>query len=126
MKKKKSLYVLCTECKKIYKFHPGIRPYLAIIFGSMGGGLLASSFYNNELSFTDHPIKLTIAFSLLIIGIVITSIVYVTQWDCEVCNSKKTLIKLDTPEAIEIIKDNNLTFPKESDSIEEKKRPWQA
>jgi len=33
---------------------------------------------------------------------------------CPACDKKKTMIPIDTPEAKEIIKENNLTFWKES------------
>jgi len=49
--------------------------------------------------------------------------IYKNLWNCPKCNGKKTLIKLDTSEAIEIIKENNLSFPDES--AEEDKFPWE-
>ncbi len=130
MKKKKSLHVLCTECKKIYKFKPGLKPYVGIGFFSGGLGGIGVLLYNHYLIDPLHPKTLSLLIPiysiLFIIGAIILTSVRITQWDCKVCNSKKSLIKLDTPEAIEIIKENNLSFPEELEPKEESKQPWQS
>ena len=78
--------------------------------------------FENYIISTTSPIQLSIALVVLLIGVIITISAYKTQWDCKVCNHKKALIKLDTPEALEIIKKYDLQVPKEDVKI----FPWQT
>jgi len=69
-------------------------------------------------------ISLFIALFLFIPGAYFLFDIKKKERNCTVCNGKKTLIKLDTPKAIEIIKEYDLSIPEESP--EDNKFPWES
>lgn len=107
------MYALCTKCNKInfIKFR--------FLLDNMvlGIGLVAVSVIAllRDLSFmTKHP-----PFAILIIiifGYGFINVVNASQRGhyCPNCKGDGTLIALDTPEAIKIIKQHNLTIPDEA------------
>ena len=72
----------------------------------------------------DKYIYILAFYIMFILGLIILSDILKKERNCKVCNGKNTLIKLDTPKAIEIIKENNLSFPDKSQ--EEEKFPWET
>lgn len=115
--------VLCTQCKKIYKLpDKAVFPtklLFAIILGS-----ISVTLFKNQMKYDFNIFIITIAVASLIGAILFGLSMYKNQWNCTECNCKNSLIKIDTSEAIEIIKKNNLSFPK--DDQEGSKLPWQT
>ena len=115
------MYRLCTKCKKFYKINYYNRfvgasilftIYVFIVFGVNFHSLLTRT--------------IIVPISVLVLTVpawILIKDLFTKEIDCTVCNGKKTLIKLGTPKAIEIIKENNLSFPDESQ--EENKFPWE-
>ena len=124
MKDLYTVYMLCVECKKIYKlnFVNNFLLGVTLIFMSIPNMIFVISKDPGNLN--DKYIYISVFFIMFILGIIILSDILRKERNCKVCNGKNTLIKLDTPEAIEIIKENDLSFPDESP--EEDKFPWET
>ncbi len=82
-------------------------------------------FRDDSYSILTNILIITIS-ALVLLGPVwiLTKDLFKKEINCKVCNGKKTLVKLDTPKAIEIIKENNLSLPTESP--EGDKFPWET
>ena len=114
---------LCTQCKKIYKLPDKIllpnKLLIPVILLVISTVLIRDQFrYSFNLIFT------LIALIAIIAGVIIWLRIYKDQWNCIKCDGKRTLLKYNSPEAIEIIRDNNLSIPEESP--EDSKFPWQS
>lgn len=114
--------MLCTECKKIYKYSIAFR----ILFGSWIAGLSLYIIYQSgegSFYFESRLISLLIGLLFFVVGAYLGFNTNKIKKNCSVCNGKKVLIKIYTPEAIEIIKKYDIPFP--MDSSEEDKLPWE-
>ena len=114
------MYLLCVDCKQIYKFNI----YYRLITGIVLIGIsipfifLITTKYieilQNPQSYIFDIVIFIFATIVLVLGIKILSNTFRKERNCNICNGEKTLIKIDTPEAIEIIKKHDLSIPSES------------
>ncbi len=102
--------MLCTECKKIYSTSILDKKYLYFILFILLYSI-ASYFFEMDYFMKNAPYLLFIAFFIYAIGSLMIYFFYKDVKDCKVCNRKKTLIDLNTPEAKQIIKENNISVP---------------
>ncbi|MHA1815371.1 MAG: hypothetical protein ACTSX1_05145 [Candidatus Heimdallarchaeaceae archaeon] len=100
---------VCSQCKKIYKIHDTNSWALAIL----GVVLVVISFslFGIQINGPTNPAFTLIGLLLSIGWAIILFHLIMRERNCSVCHGKNTLIKLDTPQAIEIIKENNLSVP---------------
>ena len=87
--------------------------------------MFAPIFYIDSYHPKTKLVVSAIAIPIFILGLIILSGINKKERNCKVCNGKKTLIRLDTPKAIEIIKENNLFPPEEPVEPPKPKLPWQ-
>jgi len=115
--------VLCTQCKKVYTTRPLDKPFLIFLIAAITIMIVMILAADNFIIIKSNPYILIIALPILIVGFILDFYIRKEDRDCRVCHGKKTLIAIDTPEAIEIIKENNLSILKDS---QENKLPWQT
>jgi len=119
---KKNFYVLrlCILCKNIHTIWYGFGYFIGtgLLVGSIY--MLIESLFEDDLSNINTQVFLVGYLILLIAGALLLYDQKKRKENCTVCDSEKTLIAVDTPLAIEIIKEKDLTIP------EEKKFPWQT
>lgn len=99
--------------------------FLAIVLIIASYVTFAQTLYDNDYDLLSKLIVSAILLPIFILGFIILSDINKKERNCKVCNGKKTLIRLDTPKAIEIIKENNLSFPEEPVEPSNPKLPWQ-
>ena len=99
--------------------------FLAIALICSALGMFAPIFYIDSYHPKTKLVVSAIAIPIFILGLIILSGINKKERNCKVCNGKKTLIRLDTPKAIEIIKENNLFPPEEPVEPPKPKLPWQ-
>jgi len=116
--------MLCTECKKIYIIDIQVKSYFALIALFFSMTSIYTLALNDSLNFESEPIYIAVIIFLLLLALYLyIDILKVSRTCPEGHGGKKTLIEIDTPEAIEIIKENNLSIP---DLNLKKKFPWQT
>ena len=129
MKDKNYVQMLCTHCKKIYQINYGTKYFYGLVLMLLSFSMFTFVIDEGSFSFT-----LTSGFALTMIGLLIAIIlgafgakflmdISKKERDCRVCHGKKALIAIDTPKAIEIIKENNLSIP---EPVIDQKFPWQT
>ncbi len=105
-------YMLCTECKKIYGQNIQYLLILGISLIVIGvfSFLIATRFYSYNI--IHELIAMVIASIPWTAGMLVIIRTQDKVTDCNICHTKKSLIAVDTHDAIEFIKANNLSLPK--------------
>ena len=116
--------VLCTECKKVYTVNVQNK-YLFSYFTILAAiptitFLLLDDSFNLK---SDFPLLAGLII-LLLLAFYFAFDISRKERNCTLCNGKARLIKIDTPEAMKFIKENNISIPE--DSLEDEKFPWET
>lgn len=114
MNKKNYVLRLCTQCRNIYTIKYGYDYIIGIALVISSSFMLIRSLFEDDLTTLSTQVFLLGYLLMFAAGIILLYGHKKKQQNCTLCNSQKTLIKLDTPQAIEIIKENNISVPEEA------------